>query len=47
VDHEPRRPISLTSRRDVGGVLTQADQAYGDAQTALKTGDLAGYQTAC
>ena len=29
---------------DVGTLLAQADTAYADAQTALKNGDLAGYQ---
>src|SRR5581483_9256355 len=31
---------------DVAGLLTQADNAYNDAQTALKNGDLSGYQKA-
>jgi hypothetical protein len=30
----------------VAALLDQADQAYNDAQTALKAGDLAGYQRA-
>jgi uncharacterized membrane protein (UPF0182 family) len=31
---------------DVAGLLAQAETAYNDAQTALKNGDLAGYQKA-
>jgi uncharacterized membrane protein (UPF0182 family) len=31
---------------DVAGLLQQAETAYNDAQTALKAGDLAGYQKA-
>jgi uncharacterized membrane protein (UPF0182 family) len=31
---------------DVGGLLAQADAAYNDAQAALKSGDLSGYQKA-
>jgi uncharacterized membrane protein (UPF0182 family) len=35
-----------TPSGDVAGLLQQAETAYNDAQTALKSGDLSGYQKA-
>ena len=35
-----------TPSGDVAGLLQQAETAYNDAQTALKAGDLSGYQKA-
>jgi uncharacterized membrane protein (UPF0182 family) len=42
----PPEPGAGAAGVDVSGLLDQAEQAYNEAQTALKSGDLAGYQRA-